>query len=121
MSIRMTARLSGDAASRLRSHAMSTAPASRVSLADRLADQAKEDTVGGTPVDTGRLKRAWQDAEIIADDGRSVSSRRTSNSVPYVGYVEYGTRRMAPRLVVRRALQKAAEAAATLFRLGGGE
>ena len=120
MSIRVTARVGGEAASRLRSHAATTAVAARVALADRLAEKTKADAAEGTPVDTGRLRRAWQDAEVVADDGGSVSSRRATNSVPYVGYVEYGTRRMAPRLVVRRAIQKAAAAAATLFRFGGG-
>lgn len=113
------ARITSSPAARLRAHATSTAPAARVALASALFDRTKADVVATTPVDTGRLRRGWSDALTQAADEGSASRRSAANPVPYAPYIEYGTRRTAPRRVVRNALARAAAAAAGLFRLGG--
>jgi hypothetical protein len=79
-----------------------------------------------TPVRTGRLARGWSgggSAALSAGEGggageaggpglvrveesREVTAVEVENRVPYVGFVEYGTRRMAARAMVRRALRE---------------
>lgn len=72
------------------------------------------------PNETGRARRAWQ-AALAALSGEGLGSQETEgdaelverittttvrivNRVDYVRYVEYGTRRLAPRSMVRRSL-----------------
>jgi hypothetical protein len=83
-----------------------------------------------TPVRTGRLRRGWfgggsavpsaggegadgganlggaGDAVVRVEEARLLTAVEVENQVPYVGYVEYGTRRMAARAMVRRALSE---------------
>ena len=47
-----------------------------------------------TPVDTGRLKSSWEET---ASTSRSVTLKTNSDIAPYAGYVNDGTRKMAPR------------------------
>jgi hypothetical protein len=51
------------------------------------------------------------------EESGAVTSTEIENRVPYIGYLEYGTRRVKPRAMVRRALS---EVAAALRRGGGG-
>lgn len=46
-----------------------------------------------TPVDTGRLKNSWQSSL----DNQGITFL---NNTPYASYVEYGTRKMAPRYML---------------------
>ena len=61
----------------------------------KLYDDIKQDT----PVDTGTLRDGWE-ATI------NTKSAKIVNKVPYVGYVEYGTDKMAPVGMVARNLRK---------------
>lgn len=53
-----------------------------------------------TPVDTGRLRAGW---EVQATTG----ALDLTNAVPYAGFVELGTSKMAPRAMLRRTLLEA--------------
>ena len=50
-----------------------------------------------TPVDTGKLKSQWE----VAVEGKGL---RIANSVPYAGYVEFGTTRMNGRQMMTSSL-----------------
>lgn len=97
-----------------------------------LAGRVVTMVAGLTPVRTGRLRRGWfgggsavpsageeggepgiangasegDEAVMRSDEGGSMSAVEVENSVPYAAYVEYGTRRMAARAMVRRALRE---------------
>lgn len=55
-----------------------------------------------TPVDTGRAQAGWQNTLPIkvGDVGH------VDNEVPYIGWLEFGTDRMAPFGMVRRNINK---------------
>jgi hypothetical protein len=55
-----------------------------------------------TPVDSGDLKGGWQ-ARL---EGNGI---RWSNAAPYAGFVEFGTRKMAPRAMLTNSLPDIAE------------
>ena len=110
-------RTHGTAAARLRDHAARTAPAARSALAGRLLEDARTQILVDTPVDTGRLRRGWQQADAVHDGSPGRSRAAMTNAVPYVGVIEYGGRHTAPRRVVRTALRRVASRAAALFRL----
>lgn len=55
-----------------------------------------------TPVDTARLHEGWQ-AKL---EGGGI---RWTNNTPYAAYVEFGTRKMAPRGMLTRSLPDIAE------------
>lgn len=105
----------------------------RKRLIEQTMQQALTETLRGNPVDTGRSRSAWARAlrlaggEIPADwrgphpnlgaiaegaalgsttkaDDASTTTLSARNSVRYVGFLEYGTRRMAPFAMARRAL-----------------
>lgn len=59
-----------------------------------------------TPRRTGRLAQGFQTAEQTARFDRSTDTTRATatNTIRYAGYVEYGTRRMAARAMLRRAI-----------------
>lgn len=50
-----------------------------------------------TPVDTGKLKSSWQ----LRLEGGGL---RIKNEAPYAGFVEFGTRKMAPRAMMTSSL-----------------
>lgn len=131
--IRLRVRVRGDG-QRFRELSATVAPNARRVLVADLQSMTLDQVIGTTPVRTGRAKRAWGSARGAGDgsssvasgegaatarDGSGMSQRTATNSVPYVRYLEYGTRRMAPRAIVRRALERARRAAATLFSLCG--
>jgi hypothetical protein len=47
-----------------------------------------------------------ESGSIRVEESREVTAVEVENRVPYVGFVEYGTRRMAARAMVRRALRE---------------
>jgi HK97 gp10 family phage protein len=78
--------------------------APRRACRDGIADIARSvmaDARAGTPVDTGTLRGAWR-TRTTADDDTEVS-----NATPYARFVEYGTRHMAPRAMLGKALARA--------------
>ena len=78
--------------------------APRRACRDGLADIARgvmADARRDTPVDTGRLRSAWR-TRTKADDDTEIA-----NDVEYARFVEYGTRHMAPRAMLGRALARA--------------
>lgn len=70
-------------------------------LASRLAPLLLASLRQKTPVDTGRLRAAW---EVIPDARRVRLTIR--NATPYAGYVEFGTRRHPPVAMLRRTLDE---------------
>ena len=66
---------------------------------DQVANDVKTNTFYTTPVKTGRLRRS---IHII----KRKMSRLIGSNVPYAYWVEMGTRKMAPRSYLRRALRK---------------
>jgi hypothetical protein len=65
--------------------------------ARRLAEDAKRNT----PRRTGDMARGWRAAADASGNARVI------NDVPYARFVEYGTRHMAPRAPLGRALANA--------------
>lgn len=55
-----------------------------------------------TPVDTGRAQAGWTNTPVnkVGDIGH------IDNEVPYIGWLEFGTDRMAPFGMVRRNINK---------------
>ncbi|MEZ5943799.1 MAG: hypothetical protein R3C18_20580 [Planctomycetaceae bacterium] len=87
-----------------------------------------------TPVDTGRAQAGWASAQQLSDSetGGSISnataegelteqatgqssSLTATNFVPYVPFLEYGTTRMRPFAMIRRALQELRQRVGQLF------
>jgi ribosomal silencing factor RsfS len=64
-------------------------------LAKRVAQRAAENT----PHLTGTMAGEW-----IVIDGEDVATSVVENEAPYARYVEYGTRYMAPRAPLGRAV-----------------
>lgn len=104
-------------------------------LVERAMQEALLETLRVNPVDTGRSRAAWAAAvrqmgvdvpsdwrgphshaaaisegaargAITRADGESTTAVSAQNSVRYVGFLEYGTRKMAPFAMVRRALAR---------------
>lgn len=99
--------------------------------------------IENTPVDTGRTRRAWRTAlgqldgaagdgpggssagndthrnegHLSRSDGEHQTEIAAGNSVPYVRYLEYGTSKMAPFAMVRRALRRISQRISSLFTL----
>lgn len=48
-----------------------------------------------------------EESVVRVEEQRSLTAVEVENRVPYVAFVEYGTRRMAARAMVRRALREA--------------
>jgi len=59
----------------------------------------------GSTVGEGRSGNGSEESTVRVEEQRSLTAVEVENRVPYVGYVEYGTRRMAARAMVRQALR----------------
>lgn len=109
-------------------------PASRQQLVASIGEIVLQRTAEQNPVKTGRSRQAWQTAasQLTGTGGQESSSgdaaaqltqeaTRTTisatNHVPYIGYLEYGTSRMAPFAMLRSSLAGVLSQIATLFRL----
>ena len=70
----------------------------------QLAERAAQDMRGSVPVDTGRLR-----GTIRTEYPNQFGARVTAgdDSTPYLGAVEYGTRKMAARPFARAAIARA--------------
>lgn len=68
-------------------------------IVEETSKEVKRDAASLTPVRTGRARAGWR-----------VQARKETariwNNVPYVRYLEYGTRRMRPRRMLRTAMAK---------------
>lgn len=78
-------------------------------------------TPARVPVDEGAFSTgeasSGRESSTQTEESGAVTSVEIENRVPYIGYLEYGTRRVQPRAMVRRAMS---EVAAALRRGGGG-
>lgn len=113
----------------------------------RMVEEGMRETlpivIENTPVDTGRTRRAWRTAlgqldgaagdgpggssagndthrnegHLSRSDGEHQTEIAAGNSVPYVRYLEYGTSKMAPFAMVRRALRRISQRISSLFTL----
>ena len=131
--MRMRVEIDDQVSARLEQAAGRELTDARRRLIEQALQQALSDTLQWNPVDTGRSRAAWAAAlaqaggEAPADwrgphpqgaaiaegaacgstaraDGESTTALSAQNSVAYVSFLEYGTRRMAPFAMVRRAL-----------------
>lgn len=123
--IRLQVRVRGDGGA-FRRLALDTVPTARTRLAGELRAAALQQIIATTPVRTGRARRGWADAagdgdgSFLESGETGVSVRRATNHVPYVRFLEYGTYRMAPREIVRRALERIKQRATGMFSLTYG-
>lgn len=120
--MRLQVRVRGDGGA-FRRLATGTVPTARTRLVGKLRATALQQIIATTPVRTGRARRGWADAASDGDGSflesgeTGVSVRTATNHVPYVRFLEYGTYRMAPREIVRRALERIKQRAAGMFSL----
>lgn len=124
--------LDRDAARRLRERAQRDLPRSRRQLVEESLTSALQQIIETHPVETGRSRAAWEAAlsqataggasseggpprgraggsregRLTVYDGGDITEASATNSVAYVPFIEYGTRRSAPRAIVRRALAR---------------
>jgi hypothetical protein len=70
---------------------------------DRVGARVFRGIVRRTPVLTGRARRGWETYTSRAGARRQVI---IFNNVPYIGYLEFGTSRMAPVGMVTLTLAK---------------
>lgn len=54
-----------------------------------------------TPVDTGRAQAGWISAQIIRKPG---DTGIVENTVPYIGWLEFGSDTVAPQAMVRNTI-----------------
>ena len=73
-------------------------------LLGRLADSVASDAARFAPVRTGRLRASIEPGDVEGD------SVKVWARAPYAGYVEQGTRHMAPQPYLRPALYRRREA-----------
>lgn len=120
-------------------------PKARRRLVQDAMREALGRTIELNPVDTGRSRAAWATAltqaggnpppgwrgprpeagaiaegaalgELIDEDDGDVTSMTAANAVRYVTFLEYGTSRMAPFAMLRRALAAVQGRVRALFR-----
>lgn len=70
---------------------------------DDVAFAVFEDVKQLTPVDTGYAKSRWE-----IDDGNWGSSTRITNDAPYIGMLENGWSKQAPRGMIKVAMARLA-------------
>ncbi|MCA8997252.1 MAG: hypothetical protein KDA80_09700 [Planctomycetaceae bacterium] len=135
---------SGDIRERLNELANGQVPTSRRNFIQSVALQTLQETAQNNPVRTGRSRAAWNaaanqingptetggltTASDHSSDGSTDGQARQSdagdsteiiatNAVPYVPYLEYGTSKMAPKAMLRRALLSISRKLHSLFSL----
>lgn len=64
-----------------------------------LVDEFRSQVIPRTPIDTGRARRGWQVRKGI--------TKRIENNVPYIGALERGRSRQAPRGFVKQSISAA--------------
>ncbi|MCA9040456.1 MAG: hypothetical protein KDA65_08925 [Planctomycetaceae bacterium] len=113
-------------------------PEGRRELVEDLARSGLKETIELNPVETGRARAGWvasllrlggvpsagwsggRSEDGALTDGRNAGSLsrleskdqieiRAKNEVEYINYLEYGTRKMSPFAMVRRALWKVSQ------------
>lgn len=86
-------------------------PRERLDSLRQLARRTLNEIVANTPVETGRARRSWIEAQSSLADPARHSAQSTelqaTSRVPYMVFLEYGTRRIAPVAMVRQALAQA--------------
>lgn len=83
-------------------------PRARADALTETDDEILTETIAGTPVQTGRLKRGFEVAagQTSATHTTDRTEISATNTVRYAGYVEFGTRRMAARRMLGRAIAR---------------
>lgn len=93
-------------------------PEIRRAAATGFAQRILQRVIESTPVETGEARSAWNDAiillgshggqsdgsDVTVDEEEGMTEIRMTNRVRHVVFLEYGTRRMAARGIVRRVL-----------------
>lgn len=101
----ITIEIRGEAAQALRDRAGRLDRQRSQYIADVTAETMAR-TVELTPLQTGTLRRGFLDAHQTAHiaDAPDRTTATAVNHVRYAGFVEYGTRKMAARAMLRRAI-----------------
>ncbi|MCA9079316.1 MAG: hypothetical protein KDA58_02105, partial [Planctomycetaceae bacterium] len=104
---------------RLEQLAHTDLPAARMRLTQDLLDKTLRQTADLNPVRTGRCRAAWLKARehMTFTESPDSTSAAATNAVPYVTHLEYGTSRMRPFAMLRRALAQVRQHVSRLFRL----
>ena len=114
-------------------------PESRKRLVTEVAANVVEKTAADNPVRSGRSRAGWQaaleqiasgpvamDTDRVAQggEGRSTTTHdqtttlvTSTNTVPYIAFLEYGTSKMAPFAMLRQSLAAVMGTIAGKFRL----
>lgn len=143
--MQLTIEIDDQVSARLQELAESDLPESRRRLVQDATREALQRTIEMNPVDTGRSRAAWVAALTQAggspppgwrgphpqggaiaqgaslgglepSDEGDTTSLTARNQVQYVAFLEYGTSRMSPFAMVRRALAFTQQRVRSLFR-----
>ncbi len=69
------------------------------SLISDIASQTKQIAQQNTPIDTGRARKGWKTS-------RTRQGFEVENSVPYIGFLEKGHSKQAPRGILKPTVRK---------------
>lgn len=147
--MRLVIEIDDQSSEKLEALAEDELPEARRRLVQDVTREALTRTIELNPVDTGRSRAAWAAAltqaggspppgwrgprpeggaiaegaalgELVGEDDGDVTSMTAANAVRYVTFLEYGTSRMAPFAMVRRALSVVQQRVRALFRFPQG-
>ena len=104
---------------RLRELLNAELPAARARMTSELLLDTLQRTRDRNPVRTGRSRAGWDtaQAEVTTIDSTTTTEKQGTNTVPYIACLEYGTSRMRPVAMLRRALAEVRQHIAKFFRL----
>lgn len=123
MTIQISIRVPASNIQELRTRWQETLIASRSDMVQEATQAALTEIINNTPIVTGQARAEWESEQArVASSPPSelsahVSLQTANNSLDHVVYLEYGTRHMAPRSIVRSALAQVESAVPSLFRL----
>ena len=69
------------------------------SLISDIASQTKKIAQQNTPIDTGRARKGWKTS-------RTTRGFEVENSVPYIGFLEKGHSKQAPKGILKPTVRK---------------
>lgn len=81
--------------------------AARTAAARAAAAHVLDTATNTSPKQTGRLAAGFRDAAVATTHAADTTTAHATNTVRYAGYVEAGTRKMAARRMLRRAIRHA--------------
>lgn len=73
----------------------------------KAAEVGARRAAAAAPVDTGRLRSSIHSREVAAQNGETAAA--FGSDVPYAGYQEFGTSRIAPRRYIKDGYDRAVD------------